>query len=241
MRTGECGTMNAERGMKGHPMQNRTHRGQGVERRHLQRSGAAVRVSRWWAVHALFRTVITIITLLVYITTATAGLVILGGDDLTDHGSIAISGQLQKGWLYIRKAIEHLSTQVTRPGNDGSIAALGSASSIVPLANAGAAIGRAAAAVGLTVAYYDGATAINQFFADLATGVKNPAILWIAGTDSQNDLTVAEGQALTANAPRIADFVNAGGGLMAHYGGTVGYGWLTTVIPGLKEVGGCNS
>jgi YD repeat-containing protein len=179
--------------------------------------------------------------LLTYVPLATAGPVILGGDDLTDHGSIS-NGQLQRGWKYIYSAIVNLHAQVTRPGNDGTIAALGSTPSTATSANAGAAIGYAAAAAGLTVSYYNGAPAINQFFADLATGVKNPAILWIAGIDSTNSLDTAEGQALTANAQRIADFVNAGGGLMAHYGGNIGYGWLTTLMPGLaNNIGQCDA
>jgi hypothetical protein len=32
-----------------------------------------------------------------------------------------------------------------------------------------------------------------------------------------------------------------GGGLMAHGSGSTAYGWLTALLPGLTETGGCNS
>lgn len=58
---------------------------------------------------------------------AAAGPVILGGDDLTDHGSRAGSTNVA-GWLYIEKAIQNLYAAQTRPGSISvDIAALGSA------------------------------------------------------------------------------------------------------------------
>lgn len=173
---------------------------------------------------------------------AGAGPVILGGDDLTDHGSV-VGGLNMQGWLYIQKAIDNilnLPGNITRPGNNGRIAALGSAPSSATLDDAGAAIGSAAAALGKSVDYYDGDVAINQFFVDLASGAANPAMLWIAGTGSANDLDSLEGAALTANASAIAAFVNSGGGLMAHGSLADAYGWLSAVVPGLMNVDGCN-
>ena len=170
-----------------------------------------------------------------------AGPVILGGDDLTDHGSITPTGELQSGWVYIRKALENLHPNVTLPGNDGSVAALGSEPSTATAFDAGAAIGAAAAAAGLPVSYYNGATAIGQFLSDLASGATTPAIIWLAGTHAQNDLDGTEGAVLTANAPVLANFVNAGGGLMAHGFGPTAYGWLEALFPGLEEIDGCES
>lgn len=164
-----------------------------------------------------------------------AGVVIIGGDDLTDHGSVA-EGLPQNGWLYIQRALENIAPLVTRPGNDGSIAALGSAPSEATRSNAGAAIGVAANAAGLTVSFHDGDAAINLFFADLAAGTVNPAIIWTAGTGAANDLDAGEGLALTNNAVAIANFVNSGGGLLSHGSGNAAYGWLTTLLPGLNHV-----
>jgi len=157
-----------------------------------------------------------------------AGPVIMGGDDLTDHGSRVGTMNIE-GWLYIQKAIDNILNtpgNITRPGNDGSIAALGSASTgcppTCPSGNAGAAIGSAAAVLGKTVTYYEGATAISGFLSGLGpTG--GPAMIWLAGTGASNDLDSAEGAALTANAAAIAAFVSSGGGLMAHGSGLDAY------------------
>ncbi len=172
-----------------------------------------------------------------------AGPVILGGDDLTDHGN-RVGGLNVEGWLYIEKAIANLNTNQTRPGPiTVNIAALGSADESPNFegGGAGAAIGSAALNLGLTVNYYDGDTAINQFFTDLAAGTVNPSILWIAGTDAPNDLDFDEGVALTNNAAAINDFVASGGGLMAHGSGETAYGWLSALLPGVANVDGCNS
>jgi len=176
---------------------------------------------------------------------ASAGPIILGGDDLTDHGSgNGVTNQL--GWLYIQRAITNImapGTNITRPGHiPGRIAALGSAPSVPANGDAGSAIGSAASVAGFTVDYYDGDAAINAFFVGLANNtVPNPAMLWIAGTGAGNNLDTAEGAALTANAAAISAFVGSGGGLMAHGSGVDAYGWLSTILPGLIEGGGCTT
>lgn len=162
------------------------------------------------------------------------GPVILGGDDLTDHGSVDASGNTRLGWLYIQNAIANLNRDQTREGPfTVDIAALGSAQSTSTSANGGGAIGAAAAALGLTVDYYDGATAIQGFFDTLRTNGTNPKILWLAGTDTSNDLDPNEGGVLVSNAGLIAQFVAEGGGLMSHGGddGNTAYGWLNTLFP----------
>lgn len=166
---------------------------------------------------------------------ALGGPVIIGGDDLTSHGSVDTStGDLSRGWLYMQRALENISPKVVR-ANDGSVAALGSAPSTATSGDAGAAIGRAAAKAGLTVTYYEGADAINAFFSSLTATPPgtSPRIIWIAGDDAGNDLDSSEAAALTANATKIADFVNSGGGLMSH---GVEYGWLFALLPGLSTV-----
>lgn len=174
-----------------------------------------------------------------------AGPVILGGDDLTDHGSRSATGQNLEGWLYIEKAIGNLNANQTRPGTlTTTIAALGSSNpgaGVYPGSNAGGAISSAANVLGLSVSFHDTAAGINSFFSNLASGTVNPAILWLAGTDASNDLDSAEGAALTANAAAINNFVASGGGLMAHGSGTAAYGWLSALLPGVSNVGGCNS
>ena len=172
-----------------------------------------------------------------------AGPVILGGDDLTDHGTRTAGGVNLEGWLYIQKAVDNVLSGVTRAGViTTNIVALGAA--VNPTftgGNAGGAIGSAANVLGKTVTYVNGATAINQFFADLAAGTVNPGMLWFAGTGAANDLDAAEGTALTNNAGAINAFGASGGGIMAHGSGSTAYGWLSALLPGLSDSGGCSS
>ena len=95
--------------------------------------------------------------------------------------------------------------------------------------------------LGKSVLYIDGAAAINQFFADLASGVVNPRMLWMAGTNAINTLDASEGLALTSNAAAINGFGASGGGIMAHGSGIDAYGWLSALLPGLSDSGSCNS
>lgn len=91
------------------------------------------------------------------------------------------------------------------------------------------------------MSFYDGATSIGSFFTGLASGAVNPGVIWLSGAGAADDLDTAEGTALTTNAAAINSFVGSGGGLMPHGSGSTAYGWLTTLLPGLTEVGGCNS
>ena len=165
---------------------------------------------------------------------AVGGPVILGGDDLTEHGSYdPVADVNEDGWLYLQKALENVAPQVTRAGNDGSIAALGSVDSTATDSDAGGAMHYAAQEAGLTVTYYDGAAAIEAFFTSLRAGTAKPAIVWVAGTDASNDLDSTESAALVNNATTIADFVGSGGGLISH--GT-DYSWLSALLPGTTTV-----
>lgn len=171
---------------------------------------------------------------------AQAGPVILGGDDLTDHGYIR-DGRLYEGWLYIQKALTNLLGTATITDSTVDIAVLGAADSEATSGNAGAAVHHAAALSRWTVSYYDGATAIGNFFTALAGGTVTPTVMWLAGTGAANDLDSSEGASLTANALAINSFVAAGGGLMAHGSGGDAYGWLSALLPGISEVSGCSS
>jgi PEP-CTERM motif-containing protein len=175
--------------------------------------------------------------------TAFAGPVIIGGDDLTDHGSV-IGGVNQTGWLYIERAINDLLAGQTRDDSvnpfTSDIIAIGASASAATSDNAGAAIGSAATALGggLTVDYIEGAAGITQLFIDLANGTKNAKVLWVSGTGANNDLDSAERTALNGGALAMESFVTGGGGLMAH---SNEWGWLTTLIPGIVTSGSCSS
>ena len=166
---------------------------------------------------------------------AGGGPVILGGDDLTDHGSVDGNGEVRDGWFYIRRALENLKPAVRRP-HDWSVAVLGSeVEKEAVCCDAGAAYFHAAPQADLSPEFFNGPQAIDQFFEELRTGQRQPAILVIVGTGALNDLEPNEGQALVRHAVEIANFVNAGGGLLAHGSGPDAYGWLQALIPGLNE------
>jgi uncharacterized repeat protein (TIGR01451 family) len=170
------------------------------------------------------------------------GPVILGGDDLTSHGSVDATGASQDGWLYMERAVGNIKAKVGR-ANDGSIAAFGSADTgpVLPFdgGDAGKGIRNAADKNGMTVRYFDSVAEINTGFADINSGAYQPAIIWIAGDDASNDIEQCEdqdpanqtdGEAITANANVINNFVNSGGGLFSH---GVCYTWLSALLPGL--------
>ncbi len=176
---------------------------------------------------------------------ATAGPVILGGDDLTDHGSRSDAGANLEGWLYIEKAVSNVLSNQTRAGTlTHDIVALGSAAlapGVYTSGNAGGAIASAANVLGKTVLFVDGNAGITSFFADLASGAVNPGMLWIAGNGADNDIDSDDGSALTAAAAAINTFGASGGGIMSHGSGSDVYGWLSALLPGLSNVNGCSS
>src|SRR5687767_11369193 len=171
--------------------------------------------------------------------TAAAGPVILGGDDLTQHGQADSAGAPQQGWIYMERALANIAPKVTRP-NDNTVAALGSAAApATEGANAGAGVGLAAGRLGLGITYYDGDAAINDFFNKLRAGQTRPKIIWLAGSEAENDFSESGGctgtemAALTANAAALDQYVSTGGGLMSH---GVCYQWASALLPGLKTV-----
>lgn len=84
------------------------------------------------------------------------------------------------------------------------------------------------------VDFYTTDAQINTFFST-TIGANPPAVLWIP--DNWNRVHSTE-MIFTANAEKIADFVNSGGGLFANAGE---YGWLSALLPSaVYNNGGCN-
>lgn len=171
-------------------------------------------------------------------TASLAGPVVIGGDDLNDHGSYnTVTNANELGWLYIRNALQGLLAGVTRPGNNGRIAVLGSAPSTSTSSDGCGAVYWPGQVLGRQVDCIDTVTGINQFFADLAAGTANPAVIVIPGDGVTNDLDSAEEAALTTHASAIAAFVASGGGLLSH---SQGYGWLSALIPTIAIDSSCS-
>jgi hypothetical protein len=165
---------------------------------------------------------------------AWAGPIILGGDDLNDHG-FAIGGVNQDGWLYIQNALSAINTNVTLGGTfTVDIVELGHATADPALASA-------AAALGLSTVGYSGATGLTQFFSDLAAGTVRPRILYSPGGEyAAASIDGSESAVLAANAAAINDFVAAGGGLMSHGpANAIVYSYLTALLPGIVMSTAC--
>lgn len=158
-----------------------------------------------------------------------AGPVVLGGDDLNDHGSYNGTANLQ-GWLYIQNALQNLIAGSTRPGNTGRIAVLGSSPSTATSGNGCGAVYWPGQVLGRQVDCIDTAAGINTFFANLAAGTVNPIVIVIPGDGVGNALDSAEEAALATNAPALNAYVASGGGLLSHTGQ---YSWLAALVPGL--------
>ena len=175
-------------------------------------------------------------------TLASAGPVVIGGDDLNDHGSW--TGTVNAaGWLYIQNALSNLVSQVTLSGNDGTIVVLGSAPTVPAASTPTTSNGCGAAywpalAISRTVTCIDGAPAITAYLVGVASGANRPAVLLYPGSRVSNDVDAAEEAALTENAATIAAFVANGGGLLAHSGA---YTWLSALVPGITILGACES
>jgi len=193
------------------------------------------------------------------------GPIVIGGDDLTDHGGNdgslvttgpntgACDGTNFFGWKYIQNAVTNILADELRDGDhDVGILVFGSGpgsdcgddTEDPPFSDggeAGAAIGSAALKAGTTVRYCNGSAAIDTCFTDLGTGAVNPQMFYIAGTGAGNDISFDEGVTITSHAAEIADYVNSGGGLLAHGSGESAFGWLSTVLPGFEFGGHCDN
>ena len=158
------------------------------------------------------------------------GPIVLDGMDPVCH-----SGGENTG-LYIARALKKVHDGANNP-NNGHIAILG--------ANGGTNSCGASWATKITqytsefttapaVDFYTTDAQITAFFATTITSAQ-PALIWIPDNWSRS---AAKEAIFTANAEKIADFVNSGGGLFANMGT---YGWLTALLPNaVYNNGGCN-
>jgi len=172
-----------------------------------------------------------------------AGPVVIGGDDLNDHGSWDGFANIE-GWLYIQNALASLVSQVTLPGNDGTIVVLGSDPISIPANTSGDGCTAAyfpaqALTPARTVTCIEGDAAINAYLTGVAGGTNRPAVIIYPGDGVSNGVDAAEEAAWAANATTIANYVAAGGGLLAHEGE---YTWLTALLPGIGiDFGVCDA
>lgn len=165
-----------------------------------------------------------------------AGPVVIGGDDLNDHGSWNGSANIE-GWLYIQNALASLIPQVTLSGNDGTIVVLGSDPSLGGGCDA-ADFPAQALVPPRTVTCIEGDAAITAYLSGVAGGTNRPAVIVYPGSGVGNGIDPAEEAAWAAGATTIASYVAAGGGLLAHEGE---FTWLTALLPGIVVSSTCEA
>src|SRR5689334_1208289 len=180
---------------------------------------------------------------------ALAGPVIIGGDDADDHGSTNGISNFN-GWLYIQQAFEVIRPCVSN-GNKVAVAI----GCNPPSSNGASALGAFESGFdksnlpsnGWTRVSLTSIADITAFFNGTGvTNVNNAGIIYMP-TDAGNvtgGITAAQLVPVNANAAGIAAFVAAGGGLFTHDQEfqTGGFGWLSTVLPGIvaNGEGSCN-
>ena len=170
------------------------------------------------------------------------GPVIISGDGLPGQGSAIHPGEdviLREGWSYVGSALDNVVKNVTRAGNDGSIAVLGASHTKEVTRDAGGAYHWVSQALDIDATFYEGEAAIIAFFADLAYGAVNPAVIVSTGPSFPNGMDETEGAAIAANSQDIADFVNSGGGFISHR--SASSNWLTEFFPNLTAGTNCTS
>jgi hypothetical protein len=175
---------------------------------------------------------------------ANAGPVILGGDDLNDHGTWNGTANVN-GWLYIQNALSNLVTQSSYPSNDGTIVVLGSLATTPAASTPTSSDGCGAVywpAQALTpprvVTCIDGAANITSYLAGVAGGTNRPRVIVYPGDAVGNDVDAAEEVAWAGSAATIAAYVASGGGLLGHTGD---YTWLTALLPGITISTACEA
>lgn len=163
-----------------------------------------------------------------------AGPFILAGTDADDHGSVS-AGVNQDGWFFMQRALENLAPGVTNTNK--VVVTLGSSTGTALNAATSAFNLSSLPGLGWTLLSVDGDTNITSFLTGGTVGSATLAttgiIMLDSGVNVIGGLTAAEMTALAANAADINNFVGAGGGLFSQANG---YGWLSTLIPGLTVV-----
>ena len=167
--------------------------------------------------------------------TTGGGPIVLDGMDPVCHASYG-----ERTDVYVAKVLKSVYDKSTMPSNNGKIAILGVSS---PTSAAGCG-GNWATLLSTkfysefssapTADFISSSADLNTFFSTTIISTP-PRMIWIPDDWSRS---AAINNIFTANAEKIADFVNSGGGLFTSNNG---YGWLTSLLPSaVFNSGGCN-
>jgi hypothetical protein len=165
--------------------------------------------------------------------TVHAGPVIIAGTDADDHGS-ASGGVNSNGWEFMQRSFTSLGGAVTN-GNK-VIVCIGCNAGLATTAFNSAVAG--ASLAGWTTASLTTTTQITNFFNGTGTNnLNNTGIIYMPTVSGNvtGGITDAQLAIVNANGGALNTFLAVGGGLFTQEQGSssLGYGWLTSLLPGL--------
>lgn len=168
---------------------------------------------------------------------AQAGPIIIAGTDADDHGFFS-AGANQTGWKFMEQAFTSIGNAVSNGnkqavclGCNGSTAsdAFSSSFSLAGLA-------------GWTTVSLTSVSDISNFFSGTgAVSVATAGLIYMPTVESNVDGGITDAQLTPVNTSGsiINNFVSNGGGLFTQEqaNSSIGYGWLTSLLPGLNVMG----
>lgn len=171
-------------------------------------------------------------------TAAQAGPIIIAGTDADDHGSFNGTSNID-GWLFMQDAFQNLAPAVSN-GNQVVVCLgcnPGQASNAFASATSQSSLNPAWSFLSLT-----SASDITDFFANTgAVNIEDAGIVYMPTVANNVDGGIDDTQLaiVNANGAAINSFVAGGGGLFTQeqVNSSIGYGWLTSLLPGLSAHG----
>ncbi len=166
---------------------------------------------------------------------AQAGPIIIAGTDADDHGFVTGTTNNQ-GWFFMQKAFESIAPNVTNGSK--TVVCIGCNGSTASAALASAVNNGSLGGAGWTIVTLTSSADITAFFdGSGATNLSNAGIVYmptvasnVAGGINDTQLAIVNGQGSALDA-----FISGGGGLFTQEqaNSTIGYGWLSSLLPGL--------
>jgi hypothetical protein len=166
-----------------------------------------------------------------------AGPLIIAGTDADDHGSVS-GGVNQTGWEFMQSSITNIANAVSNGnrvavciGCNGSTATA-AFNSAFNLSNLAGWTSTSLTSVAAITSFFDGTGAVN---------INNAGMIYMPTVTSNvtGGITDAQLAVVNANGATINNFLSTGGGLFTQdqANSTIGYGWLTSLLPGLNVRG----
>ena len=167
---------------------------------------------------------------------AQAGPIIIAGTDADDHGGVS-GGVNLTGWKFMQQAFENLGGAVSN-GNRTVVCLGCNTGDAANAFNSAFGLSSLAISSGWTSIALTSVSDITNFFNGTgATNLSNAGIIYMPTVASNvgGGITNLQLAPVNTNGTAINSFVAAGGGLFTQEqaNSTIGYGWLSSLLPGL--------